>query len=305
VLPSAADLGYFLEVAHTLNISRAAERLGLSQPSLSMAVQRLEQAVGAPLLIRGKAGVALSRAGQRLIPKARALLDEWERIRSEAARDEAEVGGRYVLGCHPSVAQYALPPVLPSLLASHTTLDLKLVHDLSRKVTEDVISFKVDFGIVVNPVEHPDLVIKHICSDDVMLWVKDGPAEPLQDPESGSAALIFDPELQQSQVLLKKFAKRRWHFSRTITTSSLEVVTALVAAGAGAGILPSRVAGRAVGGGLRPFEGAGGKGAAKGARDVPKYEDDICFVYRADAQRSRASRTVAQAIEAALRKGLK
>jgi len=52
MIPSPADLGYFMEVASTLNVSRAAERLGISQPSLSLAIRRMEEALGAPLLVR-------------------------------------------------------------------------------------------------------------------------------------------------------------------------------------------------------------------------------------------------------------
>src|SRR5687767_11488288 len=103
MMPSPHDLGYFIEVSQTLNISRAAERLGISQPTLSLAIQRLEDNFGAPLLIRTKSGVHLTHAGQKLVAQARVLLLEWEKIREDALRDENEIRGRYVIGCHPSV----------------------------------------------------------------------------------------------------------------------------------------------------------------------------------------------------------
>ena len=96
MLPSASELHYFLEVANTLNISRAAERLGVSQPTLSLAVQRLEANLGTAVLIRNKSGVKLTHVGQKFVSQARLLLLEWERIRAEASKGERGAGG------HPS-----------------------------------------------------------------------------------------------------------------------------------------------------------------------------------------------------------
>lgn len=288
MMPSASELQYFVEVAGTLNVSRAAERLGISQPTLSLAIQRLEGGIGTPLLIRTKSGVKLTHAGQKLVAQARALLLDWERIRSDALRDEEEIRGRYTIGCHPSVALYSLPGFLPKLLEDNPNLEVKLSHDLSRKITEDVISFKVDFGIVVNPWEHPDLVIKPIAKDEVTLWAAKKPSA-LQDPSTGKAVLICDPELLQSQSILKQLSKRGLDFERTLTSSNLEVITGLVAAGAGVGILPSRVATRIKALGLTPVW-----------KDSPKFLDRICLIFRADAQRSKASRLLARTIETCL-----
>lgn len=119
MIPSPAELHYFVEVANTLNISRAAERLGISQPSLSLAVRRLEDALGVELLVRNKSGVNLTRAGQKFVLQARQLLHEWERLSSEAVRAESTLTGRYTIGCHSSVALYSLPGFLPKLMQVH------------------------------------------------------------------------------------------------------------------------------------------------------------------------------------------
>ena len=79
-LPSADELKYFLEVAHTLNLSRAAERLGITQPALTLAMHRLEETLGQRILIRSKSGVKLSRAGEKLVAQTRLLVHEWEKI---------------------------------------------------------------------------------------------------------------------------------------------------------------------------------------------------------------------------------
>ncbi len=282
-IPSASELLYFIEVSNTLNVSRAAERLGISQPTLSLAIQRLEASLGTALLIRSKSGVKLTHAGQKFLGRARQLVHEWERLRDDTLKEEDEIRGRYVIGAHPSVALYSFPELIPALLGEHPNLELKLTHDLSRKITEDVISFKTDFGIVVNPWKHPDLVIKTLGKDEVSLWTSKKPSK-LQDLTGGHAVLICDPDLVQSQSILRQLSKHGLEFSRVLTSSNLEVVASLVAAGAGIGILPALVATRLDTYGIKPLD--------KG----PKFADSHCLVYRADAQTSKASRLLSRRI---------
>jgi LysR family transcriptional regulator, cell division regulator len=275
-IPNPSDLQYFLEVTHTSNLSRAAERLGISQPALSLAMQRLEEAFGVPLLIRSKTGVKTTHSGQRLAQQTRLLLQEWEKIRESATRDQIEVSGNFSIGCHPSVALYSLPGILPELLKRHPRLEVRLAHDLSRRVTEDVISFRLDFGIVVNPVPHPDLVILELCTDEVSLW---------SVPNADQSTLIFDPDLVQSQSLIKQLTRKGLRFSRQLSSSSLELIASLTAQGVGVGVLPSRVARQKKHPKLQPLP------------DSPTFSDQVCLVYRADAQKSRSSRAITEAIQ--------
>lgn len=285
MMPTPSELQYFLEVSNTLNVSRAAERLGISQPTLSLAIQRLENTCGTPLLIRTKAGVKLTHAGQKLVVQVRSLISDWERIKGDVLKDEEEVRGQYTIGCHPSVALFSLHSFLPKLLEENPQVEIKLVHDLSRKITEDVISFKIDFGIVVNPWEHPDLIIRNLWKDEVSLWTSKKPTK-VQDPYSGEGILIADTDLIQSQTILKQLNKSKMKFGRNITSSNLEVITWLVANGCGVGVLPGRVATRVKSLELKPV-----------SKDSPKFYDKICLVYRADAQKSKANRTLAKIIE--------
>lgn len=288
MLPNAHELRYFVEIAHTLNMSRAAERLGITQPALTLAIQRLEHALGQKVLFRSKTGVKLTKPGEKLAIRAKTLLSEWEKIKSETAKDEHIVRGRYIIGCHPSVTLYTAPHYLQKLLEKNPDLEIKFTHDLSRKITEAVISFKVDFGIVVNPVPHPDLIIKELMKDEVSFWVG-SKKTILQDVKSKSAILICDPDLLQSQSLMTHMEKFGLKFSRSITSSNLEVITALVAAGAGVGILPGRVATHIKSYKLKPL-----------SMKCPKFHDRICLIYRADTQKSPASKSLIQHISVSL-----
>ena len=283
MLPSPTDLNFLLEVANTKNLTRASERLGVTQPALSQSIKRLEKTYGLPVLVRSKSGVKLTRAGEKLVRHARVMLNDWNRIKEDALKDETILRGRYSIGCHVSVAMYSLHLFLPELVKQYPELEIKLQHDLSRKITEEVISFKLDFGIVVNPVPHPDLVVKELFKDEVRFWRS-------KKLLKNNNVLICDPELVQSQTILNAFNKSGGSFQRIITTSSLEVVCQLVEEGAGIGIIPSRV--------VKQNDKAK---LLKPVSNSPKFLDRICLVYRVDNQRSQAAKTVTRAIAQALR----
>lgn len=274
-MPNAADLQYFLEIAQTENLSRAAERLGVSQPSLTLAMRRLEHSVGVELLSRSKRGVYLTPAGKRLHLQAKYLLQEWQSIALAATSSHTQVAGTYKIGCHPSVAIYSLPKVLPKLISDFPDLELQLVHDLSRRITEQVISSKIDLGIVVNPSRHPDLVINQLCKDEVSLWR----AAKCINPE----VLICDADLLQTQSILKR--TKKGNFKRVINSSNLEVIVKLVEAGLGYGIIPGRVVGES--------------SNLQKQKDTPMFEDEICLVYRVESKRIRAIQEIADRIKQA------
>ena len=232
MLPSSADLSYFLEVCSTGNISRAAERIGISQPSLSLAIKRLEQSLGTEIIVRNKTGIQLTRAGKELSYHGQELLRQWQQLKAGVTKRTQQPGGQYVIGCHPSVALYSLSLFVPELLQCYPQLEIKLMHDLSRKITEGVISCQIDFAIVVNPVYHPDLVIKELCTDIVSFWQSDTLASSQHD------TLICDPDLQQVQTLLNNLKHHNRFFKRILVSNNLEVITDLTVAGAGIGIIP-------------------------------------------------------------------
>lgn len=282
MLPSSTEISYFLEVAKSENLSRASERLGVTQPTLSLALKRLEETIGVQLLIRSKTGVKLTHSGKRFRAEAKNLLQNWERLKAETLKEKSVVQGSYSIGCHPSVALYSLKHFLPKLLTENKQLDISLKHALSRKITERVVSFQLDFGIVVNPVQHPDLVITKLYEDVVTLWTSKN--------NKNKDTLILDPGLLQSQDLLKKIKKQKMSFDRHLTTSNLEIICSLVQSGCGVGILPTSVAKNS------------GFSFSHFKKSQPLFKDQICFVYRQDSQKGLASRTIIDSILKSLKK---
>ncbi|MCC6138572.1 MAG: LysR family transcriptional regulator [Bdellovibrionaceae bacterium] len=276
MVPNFSDLIYFVEIAETQNISRAAERLGVSQPSLSTSIKRLEDSLDTQLLLRTKSGVRLTKDGHYFMAKVKDLIQQWGALREGIQQSSTEATGRYRIGCHSAVAQFTITQFLPELMKQHPKMEIELYHDLSRKVCEQVISFELDIGIVVNPVSHPDLVIKEICQDTIQFWISP------QTKDVNKDVLICNPQMLQTQDLLQRLRKKKIEFARTINTSSLEVIADLVTAGAGIGILPTRVAQNHH---FKLFN-----------KDLPHYNDRICLVFRADMPKTYANRLLIEAI---------
>ncbi len=273
------EITYFLECARTENLSRASERLGISQPALTMALRRLEHTLGVELFHRSKKGVRLTKSGEIFLTEAKSLSDHWDRLTKVLGRSVEELRGAYSIGCHSSVALYSLPQTLPQLLKDFPELTLELHHDLSRKIAERVIKGELDIALVVNPVRHPDLVIRPVAKDEFGFW-STKEANALNRPDSDEAVLICEPELLQSQNLLRKM---RAKFTRTVHSPSLEVIASLANAGAGIGLLPGRVA--ALWKNLRQLP------------NMPVFTDEIALLYRAENRRVAAFRELAQRLE--------
>ena len=271
--PDPWDLRYFQEIALTKNISRAAERLGVGQPALSLSLKRLEGYLQMDLFLRRRQGLVLTAAGQRLFRESQKLLAAWETLVSETKKSQTEIAGHFRLGCHPSVAIYTLKDVLRQIYDKHPAVELQLVHGLSRLICEEVISGAIDFGIVVNPVRHEDLVIHSLAKDEVCFW---------KSKNSLSDVLICNPDLMQVQALLKK-TKKQQRFQRSISTENLEVAATLAGVGAGIAILPTRVAKAMAPHLIKMIE-------------MPTFTDEITFIHRFDLVKTSATQTLIKSL---------
>lgn len=284
MFPSATELKYFIEISKTLNLSRASERLGISQPSLSLAVLRLEKSIGSPLLFRHKKGVTLTQAGKQLLLHVKQLFQYWENIKTQALSSQQMVQGSFYLGCHSTIAIHIVSGFLADLMEKYPKLEINLKHDISRIITEQVINLSIDIGIVVNPFKHPDLIIQKLCEDEVTFWVGKG-SRKIQDIHSGQAIIVCEPDLTQTQSLLKQCKKLGIFFGRIITMNSLEVVANLTVHGCGIGILPTRVVSSMYPGKLKRIPNA------------PVYSDKLCLAYRNENRHVQAIQTIINSVK--------
>lgn len=225
------DVRYFLTVSETLNITKASQIIGLSQPALSYSIKRLENYFGGELLIRLKNGIQLTKLGEEFKQRAYRLLHEWEQAQNLTLSNSGLSQARYTIAIHPSVALYTLQRFMPKLQHEFPQLNINFIHGLSREMTEKVISWEADFGIVINPIQHPDLVINKLCQDEVTIF----------HGKNAQKKLIYDDNLAQSHYILKKIAKKIY-FDSVVNSANLEVVAKLTSLAFGYGILPTKVA---------------------------------------------------------------
>lgn len=269
-------LRYFKVAAQFGNMSRAAQELHISQPTLTVAIKKLEDELGVLLFERSKKGITLTPAGTQVFKNVEGLLQDWETLKREAGNASEEVRGVVRLGVHVSVACYYLPLFMPELLKTYPQLNIQLKHDLSRNVLQNVLNNQIDVGLVMNPESHPDIVVKEVAEDEVNVWKK----------KSGGSTdtLIYDPSLFQTQWILKQLQKKRLSYSRIIESSSLEVITSLLRTGAGHAILPKRVAQQS------PFP------MEASFNGLPAYKDSLCLVYRPSFRKTALGRAVIDGI---------
>jgi len=286
---NTTDLNYFLHVAEAKNISRAADLIGITQPSLSTALKRLEAQLDVQLIVRDRHGIHLTKAGEKLYQQGSRLIADCRSLQIELKKQETEVFGRFVVGGHPSVALYSLPLFLPNLLNQYSELEISLEHALSRKITDGVIRGEIDFGVVINPVQQADLVLTKLGEDTVGFW-RGAQKTPLNSLDSERTTLIYDPELFQSQSLLTQLRKKNINFANLVPSTNLEVIAKLASTGMGIGVLPRRVAETFKSFKLKEFR-----------QELPQYKDKIYLVYRQDQQKSFAAKTIVGQI----RKGFK
>ena len=139
-------------------------------------------------------------------------------------------------------------------------------------MTEKVISWEADFGVIVNPIKHPDLVIKKLYTDEVTIFY----TKDTQDK------LIYDQNLAQSQFILKKLGKKI-KFSGELKSGNLELVAKLTALGLGYGLLPATIASQ-----YSNLKRLGGS---------PIFKDEICLVYRPEKHNNQISKKIIQTIK--------
>ncbi len=138
----------FTILAEELHFGRAAQRLAMTQPPLSLNIQQLEASVGARLFERNSRGVSLTAAGEAFLPKAVALLEQ----AAQAAREARDVGqglaGQLQIGFAGTVLYRGLPQMLRDFAAEHPRLRLVLRELSSAEQLADLVRDRLDLGFV-------------------------------------------------------------------------------------------------------------------------------------------------------------
>ena len=173
--PSPSELDHFFKLYQYRHFTLASRNLGISQPALTQSINKLESKLGTPLFFRSRKGITPTKEATVLFAKITELSGTWHSIRDLIQDHKTGMKGVFRVGCHPSVGSYTLPNFFQKLSKSSTAIEIRLIHDHSRAITDKVLHHELDLGFVVNPIKHPDLIMNKLGNDEVCFWCrKDG-----------------------------------------------------------------------------------------------------------------------------------
>lgn len=242
------QLRFFVTLAETLNFHRAAERLNISQPPLSVAIRKLEEELGVRLFDRTQRGVTLTPSGVAALPIARDALTHAALV-SEAARlgSRGETG-RLSVGFVGSVTGELLPQIIPTFRAAYPLAELDLFEMTSVSIVAAIEARELDVGFVRLPVMRRHRLDITTIEEDVLALAHRADDGMMTRGRVALAAVADRPFIVHSPVsvlhAITLIACRNAGFSPRIAQEAVQVQTilSLVQSGLGIALVPARMA---------------------------------------------------------------
>jgi DNA-binding transcriptional LysR family regulator len=166
--PELRHLRYFVAVAEELHFGRAAERLHMSQPPLSMQIQALERSLGVQLLVRTQRQVSLTRAGEAFLRESRQILARLEAAGRLARRVSRGEVGELAVGFVSSADYNVLPPLLREFRQRAPDVRLTLHESTTDRQLEALVQGRLDVGFVLPPVEDPRIAYRALHREPLL-----------------------------------------------------------------------------------------------------------------------------------------
>ena len=149
------ELQYIVAVAQEQHFGRAAERVFVTQPALSLAIKKLEEELGTTIFERRKNRVELTSLGEQIVHQAQRVLEEAEQIKILAAQGKDQLNGLLRLGVIATVGPYILPDLVPLLNARAPKMPLELEENLTLNLAGMLKSGKLDVIMIALPFDEP------------------------------------------------------------------------------------------------------------------------------------------------------
>ncbi|MCC8179393.1 MAG: LysR family transcriptional regulator [Planctomycetes bacterium] len=163
------DLEYIVAVAEEQNLSRAAERLIVTQPTLSKTVARLEKAAGCPLFVRTQHGLVLTENGERFIDISKTLLRLKDELDEELRGIAQGVAGRIRLGISYTFSGSLVPKVLPIFSQLHPGVEVAIHTETSSLLQRLLLDGDIDVAVLVETERHRDLLYEVLFYEQILL----------------------------------------------------------------------------------------------------------------------------------------
>jgi len=242
------QLSYITAVLQTRNFGLAAKACFISQPTLSMQIQKLEEELGVTLFDRSKKPVEPTAIGRQIVEQAQIVLQEAFRIEEIIKEEKGEISGDFNLGIIPTLAPYLLPLFLEKFTAKYQKVNLIVEELQTRQIIQKLREDEIDAGLLVTPLNIKGIIERPVFNEPFMAYL--APNHPLlsHDKVSGKDLSLDDIWLlneghcfrDQAIALCKKAkGKRIKHKNLIFESGNLETLKRLVDQKFGYTLLPS------------------------------------------------------------------
>jgi len=241
------ELKYVLAVARERHFGHAAEACFVSQPTLSVAIKKLEEELGVMLFERGGGGeITVTPAGEQVAEEAARIFELVDGIKDVAASARDQLDGPLRLGAIYTIAPYLLPELIPEMHRRAPGMPLMLEENYTRVLTDKLRKGELDAMIIATAVEEPGLLSLPLYDEPFLVAL---PAEhpwrkkkmvSSADLEAEMLLLLGSGHCFRDQVLQACPALNRSAsgLAKTLESSSLETIRHMVASGVGLTVLP-------------------------------------------------------------------
>jgi len=244
------DLRYIVALARERHFGRAAESCFVSQPTLSVAIKKLEEELGVAIFERSSGDIRVTPTGERIIAQAERVLAEADRIKELAAQGKDPLAGTLRLGVIYTIGPYLLPRLIPQLVELAPQLQVTFQENFTDRLLHDLRNGELDVIIIVQPPAEPGLVSLPVYDEPFRAvapaghaWEKLAAVEPqwlLEEPllMLGAGNCFRDQVLD----LCAHAAAQSGRAPRLLEGSSLETLRQMVANGVGVTVMPASAA---------------------------------------------------------------
>lgn len=245
------ELKYIVAVARERHFGRAAEKCFVSQPTLSVAIKKLEDELGIALFERGAAEVTVTPVGQRVVEQAQRVLEETDVIKHLAAQGKDELAGPLRFGAIYTIGPYLMPQLIPLLHKRAPKMPLLIQENFTAKLAGMLKNGDLDLIILSLPFAEPGIVTQAVYDEPFRVvmpadhaWTKKARI-PAADLCRENLLLLSSGNCFRDQVLQTCSGVTRAtndSLQQSLEGSSLETIRHMVASGAGITVLPSSAA---------------------------------------------------------------
>ncbi len=240
------ELRYIVTLARERHFGRAADKCHVSQPTLSVALKKVEQRLGTLLFERSSADVRLTPLGEQVAAQAERVLEEAAKLDEIAMRGKDPLVGPLRLGVIYTIAPYLLPRLIPSLHARAPQMPLYLQENFTVRLAEQLRRGELDVAVLALPFTEPGIVTRAVYDEPFRVALPAGHplckrrTIPSEDLTAEHLLLLGQGNCFRDQVVQAcPHLSEPGGLERALEGSSLETLRHMVASGAGMSVVPA------------------------------------------------------------------